>query len=193
MRRSSDVFVRAGDGGTHLIVAGGFGLYGWIASDARSLRTASQTVESLLASGIIVQVLKHVTGRESPAMATTDGGKWRFFPSWKHYQEHPSRYYAFPSGHITTTMSTVTVIAENYPEVTWIRPVGYSIVGLVCLGLVNVGYHWYSDLPLGIAIGYTMGMIASHRDWPEGESGPRVSIAPAVLPAGAGIALAFRL
>jgi len=196
VRSGSDLFVQVGNGGTHLAVAAGFGLYGWIASDSRSVRTASQTAEALIASGIVVQVLKHITGRESPVEATREGGKWHFFPSWKEYQHHPARYYAFPSGHITTTMSTVTVIVENYPEVAWLRPVGYVLVGLVGISLVNVGYHWYSDLPLGLALGYSMGMIAAHRellsrDAPKGdETAPRVRLSPAFTPAGGGLMLA---
>jgi hypothetical protein len=197
LRSGCELFVHVGNGTTHIALAAGFGLYGWITSDSRSLRTASQTVESMLAAGIVVQVLKHVTGRESPAEATRDGGKWQFFPNWNSYARHPARYYAFPSGHIATTMSTVTVIAENYPEASWIRPVGYAVVGLVGIGLVNVGFHWYSDLPLGIALGYAMGMVAAHREPPppdsakELETAPRLSFAPSLTPEGGGFTLAL--
>ncbi len=159
---SSRVLVGGGDGVTHLALAGAFGLYGLCADDTRSVRVASQTVESFLASGIVVQVLKHMTGREIPRVATQDGGAWRFFPGFKEYNSHQSRYFAYPSGHITTTMSTVTVLIENYPETWWLRPAGYTVVGLVGFSLVNSGYHWYSDLPLGIALGYAFGHIVSH-------------------------------
>jgi hypothetical protein len=92
-------------------------------------------------------------------------------------------------------MATVIVIAENYPETTWIRPVGYIISGLVGVGMVNRGIHWYSDYPLGLAIGYAFGMIAAH---PEGlaasasgpESSSHVSIVPAVSENGIGLSLA---
>ena len=196
LHSASDVMVHFGDGNVHLALAAGFALYGFAAHDHRSIRVASQTAEALLASGIVVQVLKRISGRESPQAATWNRGRWQFFPNMKEYQRHQPKYYAFPSGHITTTMATVTVIAENFPEAKWIRPVGYSIVGLVGISLVNVGYHWYSDLPLGILLGHTFGMIASHPDgWdaePLGElSSPRFSIAPRLGPEGAGIALAL--
>ncbi len=192
----SNTMVHFGDGRTHIVLAAGFALYGLAADDRRSLRTASQTVEVLLASGIVVQVLKRITGRESPEVATFNQGMWRFFPNLKDYQHHQARYYAFPSGHITTTMATVTVVAENYPEATWIRPVGYGIVGLVGVSLVNVGYHWYSDLPLGVLLGYTFGMIASHPNgWnaePSGASSSMgVRVAPVLGPDVTGIQVAF--
>ena len=152
-------------------------------------------MEALIASGLVVQVLKRVTGRESPQAATSGTGRWQFFPNIQQYQKHQSKYYAFPSGHITTTMATVTVIAENYPEVGWIRPVGYGIVGLLGISLVNVGYHWYSDLPLGIALGYTFGKIIAHPDgFDVGSAGDpaaaKISFGPSITPAGSGFAMA---
>ena len=157
VRFASNQFLRAGDGKTTLEIAGAFALYGFVADDSRALRTASGTVEALLASGIAVQLFKRVAGRESPQVVTQGNGKWRPFPSIQTYNKNQPRYYAFPSGHLTTEMATLTVIAENYPEMKWIRPVGYSIVGLTGVSLVNKGWHWYSDFPLAIAMGYTFG------------------------------------
>lgn len=163
VRNTSRAIVHLGDGKAHLAIAAGFAAYGFLLDDSRAIRTGSQTVEALLSCGIAVQVLKRVSGRESPAAATSPRGTWRCFPNLRAYQQHQSRYYAFPSGHIATSMATLTVIAENYPEISWIRPVGYSVIACLGVSLVNVGYHWYSDLPLGLAIGYTFGVIAAHR------------------------------
>jgi hypothetical protein len=161
VRDVSDFTVHLGDGAVHAGVAVAFGLYGLVGNDHRALRTASQTLEALVVTGITVQVLKRIAGKESPELATSDRGMWRLFPSPAKYQKNQPKYYAFPSGHIATTMATVTTIAANYPEATWIRPVGYVIVAGVGFSLVNVRYHWYSDLPLGIAIGYMFGKIVA--------------------------------
>jgi hypothetical protein len=66
VRSCADVIVFAGDGGFSLGLAGAFALHGFAWNDDRSLRTASETVEALIASGIVVQILKLATGRESP-------------------------------------------------------------------------------------------------------------------------------
>jgi len=195
---ASNQIANLGDGRNHFILAGAFAGYGLLASDSRALRTASQTVEAVLASGVVVQVLKRVSGRESPIAASSHHGKWRPFPNLKEYETHQPRYYAFPSGHIATAMSTVTVVCENYPEVRWLRPLGYSIVGLIGVGLVNKGYHWYSDLPLGIAIGHTFGMISS-QSWGSEPSQPgedrpvKFTLTPSLVPYGAGVSLAVSL
>ncbi len=198
VRYATNQILRAGDGRTTLGVAAAFALYGFVGDDTRALRTASGTVEALIASGLAVQVLKRIAGRESPQVVTQGNGKWRPFPSISAYNKNQPRYYAFPSGHLTTVMATVTVIAENYPDEKWIRPAGYGIAGLTAVSLVNKGWHWYSDFPLAIALGYTFGRIAAHHD----DDGTAPELVPAqdhaslhVLPSirreGAGVMLAL--
>ncbi len=194
VRQVAIFFDKLGDGRGQFGLAGAFAAYGLLASDNRALRTASQTVQAILAAGTIVQVLKHITGRESPFTATQPGGVWRFFPNQIDYHKHVPQYDAFPSGHIEAALAAVIVVAENYPEVNWIRTVGYPIVGLIGLGMGHTGTHWYSDYPLGLAFGYAFGMIAAH---PEGislsqqdQSSPvQIFLSPTINAYGGGLSL----
>lgn len=151
-----------GDGMTHFTIAGSFLAYGLAREDNRALQTSSQLVEGIVANGFLVQVLKHATGRENPNTGTAKNGKWRLFPNQKDYAKHVNQYDAFPSGHLATAMVTVTVIAENYPEHRWIRPLGYTLMTGLAYQMVNNGVHWVSDYPLAIYMGYTFGQIAVH-------------------------------
>ncbi len=162
VRRASDIGVYIGDGLTHLGIAVGFATYGFAADDHRALRTASQVTETVLACGVVVQVLKHITGRESPIVASKPGGAWQFFPNQIEYHRRVPAFDAYPSGHVATALATFIVIAENYPELTWIKPVSYSLVGILALSMAGTGIHWYSDYPLGFALGYSFGMLAAH-------------------------------
>ena len=171
----SDFGVNLGNEKYHFMVAGLFGAYGLISSDSRSLKTASNLVEVIIASGVTVQLLKRIFGRESPAVATEAGGEWTFFPNLKEYQKHQPKYYAYPSGHLTTLTAAVTVIANNYPEAKWIKPVGYSLIGICGLGLVSRGMHWYSDLPIGFFLGYTFGNLISPQKETPASAEPSVS------------------
>lgn len=164
---ASDFFTEMGDGRSQFGLAGAFAAYGLIAGNSRAVRTGSEIVEAVLASGGVVQILKHITGRESPFVSTEPAGVWRFFPNQIKYHKQVPHYDAFPSGHLTTSLVTVIVVAENYPEVTWIRPVGYALCGLISVSMVNTGIHWYSDYPLAIALGSAFGEIVAH---PEGET-----------------------
>jgi membrane-associated phospholipid phosphatase len=104
--------------------------------------------------GVGTQLIKRITGRQSPSEAVELDGSWHLFPSFKNYQNHTPVYDAFPSGHLATLMSTVTILADNYPEKKWIKPVGYSVIGLVGYSMINNRVHWASDYPLAIALGY---------------------------------------
>ena len=162
----NSVFYFLGEGWPSLLIAGGFYSYGLTANDYRALQTTSEMTESFLVMGIATQVLKRLTGRESPwiTMGTdgshVKGGDWHLLPDPKIYQNNVPKYDAFPSGHLATLMSTITILSGNYPDNKYIKPVGYSLMGLLGYSMLNNGVHWISDFPLAIAIGYTSGKIA---------------------------------
>lgn len=161
LKKFSDYTVMLGNGGIHFIFSGMFAVYGLFGHDETAIKTASNITEAVLATGLFVQLLKRLTGRESPAAATSKTGVWDLFPSITEYQGDQAKFYSFPSGHLATATATLTVIANNYPDEKWIKPVGYSILGLLGLSLVSKGMHWYSDLPLAFLIGNSMGNIIS--------------------------------
>lgn len=152
-----------GEGWPTMALTAGVFTKGLIYNDSRALQTASQIAEGYLAMGITVQLIKRLTGRQSPFKTEGGSGKWSLAPSPSKYQSNVPNYDAFPSGHMATLMASVTIYAENYPEIRWIRPVGYSIMGLVGFAMMNNGVHWLSDYPLAIAIGYTYGKIVTSR------------------------------
>ena len=156
----NSTFYYLGDGWTHLSVATSFWVYGLVKKDNRAAQTATQLGTAILSTGVIAQTLKHITGRQSPYTTTKPRGDWHLFPSYSLYQSHVPNFDAFPTGHLATAMATVTVIAENYPEKKFVRPVGYGLMGLLGFAMLNNGVHWASDYPLGIALGYTMAKIA---------------------------------
>ena len=153
----NSVIYSIGEGMPSIFLSLGMITYGVVKHDHRSISTASQVFQATLAMGITTQILKRMTGRESPFVATKAGGAWSPFPNLKTYQQNVPHFDAFPSGHMGTMMSTTVIIAANYPEKKWIKPVGYSLMGLVGLAMVNNGVHWASDYPLAIGMGYVFG------------------------------------
>src|SRR5258708_4854789 len=126
-----------GDGITHFSIAGSFLVYGLAKNDNRAEQTASELTEAIITTGFATQLLKHLTGRESPFVSTERGGAWRIFPNQADYARHTAHYDAFPSGHVATAMPTLTVISSNYPEYRLIRPVGYSMMTLLAFDMLN--------------------------------------------------------
>jgi PAP2 superfamily len=156
-------FYDLGQGSFSMFLAAGFYTVGKIKKNNRALQTASQLAEAFLALGAGTQFIKYATGRENPSDASVRGGRWQPFPSWGNFQNNKTRYDAFPSGHLATFISTVTIIGQNYPEKKWIKPLGYSIAGLIGLSMINNGVHWASDFPVGFALGYGFGKYISKK------------------------------
>jgi hypothetical protein len=152
-----------GDGMTSVFIASGFAIRGSLADDMRAHRTASEVIESLLAAGTVTQVLKHVAGRQTPSEATVPRGRWRPFAKLSDYSQNVPAYDAFPSGHLASTMGTITVLALNYPEHRYIWPVGAAAMGVLSFTMVNNGVHWASDYPLALAIGGVVGRAVVQR------------------------------
>lgn len=158
----SDGLYYIGDGITELAVNSSFYIYGLIAKDPRARQTASQLSEGLIATGVYVQILKHMTGRIT-ARKNNNKDLWRWFPTLKEYHSSVPSYDAFPSGHLAIAMMTTTVISMNYPEKKYIKPIGYTLMALCGYQMLNNGVHWAGDYPLAIAMGYTIGKIAVNR------------------------------
>jgi hypothetical protein len=150
-----------GQGYPALLLGGGIFYYGIRHHDVRAVSTASQLTESFIAMGIATQVVKRITGRETPIRSTQAGGKWVPFPSFMDYQKNTPKYDAFPSGHLATVICAVTVLSENYPEKKWIKPVGYALGALVGFSMINNGVHWAGDYPLAFGIGYGFGKVVA--------------------------------
>ena len=162
-----------GDGILHLGISGSFYTYGSFTNNYKAMQTGSQILQAMASAGLLTQIIKHITGRVSPFRNYTyqkvlDDGytiyrpkdKWTPFPNQIEYHKHVSYYDAFPSGHMAVAMATVTVIAENYSDIWWVKPVGYSAMSLLGFQMMNNGVHWISDYPLSIAMGYYLGKIA---------------------------------
>jgi PAP2 superfamily len=197
LHEASNIFEQIGAGNGQLALTVVFVGFGLIDNDQRAIRTGSQIAQVTISSGAIVQVLKHLTGRESPVVSTTRTGEWKFFPSPLAYHKRIPYYDAYPSGHLTTMISMVEVISENYPEWKWVDPVGYSISGLMAVSMVNKGVHWYSDYPLAIYLGYEFGKIVAHPEKYKSNSDASVNkvsinISPYTNYTGTGLALLMR-
>lgn len=150
-----------GDGWLHASIGGGMVVAGKLSENSYHTSTGYMLWHGMVVSTIFNQTLKRSFGRESPVVKTRERGKWTPFPSFNSYNKDTPSYDAMPSGHIMTATLTFTILSERYPEQKfWLYPLGG--VWLTALGyqMVNNGVHWASDYPLGIAMGYVVGMEA---------------------------------
>ncbi len=178
-----------GDWGVDCGIAGLFFLEGVLFKDAKSRNTGLMAWETLLHTGFLVQVVKHVAGRQRPSVES--GLDYWYGPSafFKRYQDGGSfsRYDSFFSGHTVSAWGLATVIAENYKNHLWVPITCYSLATLAGLSRLTEDAHWLSDVFLGAVIGFTVGkMVVRNQN-------KRLQVSPSLSRGGAGLAFSYEI
>ena len=153
-----------GDGTLNLGICGLFYLGGLVFQDDRAKETARLSFMSLLHVSIVVQVLKHLTGRQRPSVENGQDHWTGPSGAVKRYQgDGFASYDAFPSGHTITVWSVATVIAHMYRETTIVPILCYSLATLAGLSRVTEDTHWLSDVFVGAVLGYAISRFVVKR------------------------------
>jgi lipid A 4'-phosphatase len=100
---------------------------------------------SLIFSGLITQLLKHIVGRPRPAYASFDGVLEFSFINLN------SEFHSFPSGHASTIFVVVLVTSFFLPKLKYFF---ISLGGIIAFSRVVVGAHFFTDVLGGITVSY---------------------------------------
>ena len=148
-----------------LLLAGGV-----VFEKEKTKRTALMSYQTLIHTGIVVQIMKHISGRQRPNVENgTD--KWNGpLVLFKDYSNSFSRYSSFPSGHTIMAWGFATVISEQYKEHhTWVPYICYTLASAAGLSRITEGSHWFSDVIIGSSMGYAIGRYITrkhrHTNW----------------------------
>lgn len=169
-------------------------------------RHRSAGAAALQAAGLAVGLAagaKFISGRRGPRktdcalFCTADRQRAEHanafnFALWK--RELPAELF-WPSAHAAAATAVVASLTTYYPQEEWIPWVGYGVVGLMSLGLLEGDFHWGSDLCagalLGQAVGRTVG-LGFRENWGEARgTAEKTQRDVALLPRGD--ALGFRI
>jgi hypothetical protein len=175
-----------GEWGIDCGIAGLFLLGGLAFKDKKASDTGLMALETLLHTGFLVQVFKHLAGRQRPSV--DEGRDYWYGPGafFNRYNEgYFARYDSFPSGHTISAWGLATVIAENYDDHFWVPLACYGLATAVGLSRLTEDAHWFSDVFVGAVLGYAIGkMVVHNRD-------RSLQIAPAVTPGGMGLSVSY--
>ncbi len=163
----SPQITKLGDGTINLGVAGVFYLCGVILKDKKAKKTGELGIMSLIHAGVVVQLLKHLTGRKRPEAAPYGEDHWEgpagFF---KRYKNHSDMYYdSFFSGHTITAWSIAAVVAKMYNKSFIVPAICYSLAAAAGLSRVAENKHWFSDVFVGAVVGYAIGNFLVNKRW----------------------------
>lgn len=137
--------------------AGLFWLYGAVFKDGKAKETGELALQAMIHSFVVVQLVKHLTGRTRPS--EFDGQDRWAGPSgfFKRYQENQwAKHDAFFSGHTITIWALATVVAHQYNDGFLVPFACYSLATLGGLATITEDLHWISDVFVGAVLGYAI-------------------------------------
>jgi len=136
-----DAFGALGNPGTHFAVAGVMYLVGQQIPSPKTYEVGRTLFSALIINDVSTVLLKLAACNDSP-----NGEEW-----------------AWPSGHVSSTMTLAAVMHEAYGPLAGI-PL-YGLTGLVAVERMDDREHWFSDVVFGAAMGWVIGhtVAAGHR------------------------------
>jgi len=122
-----------------------------IKKDEKIVNAGKKGIYAVAASGVLIQVIKHIIGRPRPKILEAFG-----------FTLGPSLipgFDSFPSGHATSSFAFAYTLSSFFP---WMRYLLYGYALLVSISRIYVGAHFPSDVFAGIIIGtWTGRMVAT--------------------------------
>ena len=157
VQKISPVVTNLGDGKFSLGLFGGFACYGLFAKDTKAVEAGKIGLESFLLTGIAIQLIKNLCGRERPSDETRPGGFWygpfAYIDKAKRGKHGIAAFDSFPSGHTTTAFAAATTLSDFYTA-PWVSYTSYSLATIVAVSRVIERTHWASDCFVGALIGH---------------------------------------
>ena len=145
----ADIFKPFGSTAFTLPGLAGFYIFGHVMENEKAKRTTLIATESLFITSLYTTVLKYAFGRARPHNADTSHDD-----SHLHFDGFSRKHNSFPSGHTATAFAIATVVANEYEETPYIKPISYGLATLAGLSRINDQKHWASDVFIGAALGY---------------------------------------
>lgn len=138
-----DAFGAAGNPITHFAFAGAWYLTGQLTQDPKTYEVGKRMFSALTITGISTMGLKLAADTDSP-----NGESW-----------------AWPSGHVSSTMAFATVLNDAYGPLVGVPMFG--LTGLVAIERLDSREHHFSDVVFGAALGWVVAETVMKEHRPE--------------------------
>ncbi len=135
---------RAGQWYSVFPVAGAFYLGGWATHNEKLQDTGIESLQALIDSDIVVNVVKVVARRQRPGDGDHGG----------HFEKGGSSFF---SGHAVQAWSIAAVVADEYGNHKWVPFVSYGYAALIDTSRILAQEHFTSDVFVGSVVGFFIG------------------------------------
>lgn len=154
--RAADAIQVAGDPGA-LLASASLYVFGRVTHKPGLTDASRHSLEAIVASGAITQLLKLGVGRARPNLSH-DSNAYMFHPT----HGDQTNFNSFPSGHTTASFAAAAVFSAeirrlhpNAPK--FAAPALYGLATLVGASRMYNDRHWLSDVTAGALIGHFVG------------------------------------
>lgn len=141
------------------VVGGSLFAYGKIKSDDEVLGASFAVLQSSLIALAYNSLLKAITGRPHPDYAGSYDPEG-LSKTFRFGILRGGVFWGWPSGHTSSTMAVVSSLTNYYPDKTWLKIAGYSLVAYMIYGVTSVHQgrmHWFSDAVAAAFMSYAIG------------------------------------
>ena len=125
---------------------------GYLKKKADLLKTGKYGLFTIIAAGIVVQIIKRIIGRPRPTMM--DAGIKDIGPSISIGLD------SYPSGHTASSFALAAVLSSAYPKG---RYIFYFLAGIAGLSRIYLDSHFASDVFAGAILGTAIGIFFAHK------------------------------
>lgn len=141
------------------VTGGSLYAYGKLNKDDRAVAASFAVFQSSLVALAYNSLLKAITGRPHPDWQDSTDMK-SLSKTFRFGFLRGGVWWGWPSGHTSSMMAVVSALTNFYPEKTWLKITGYSLVAYMMFGVTSLhrgGMHWFSDAIAAALMSYAIG------------------------------------
>ena len=141
------------------VVGGSLFAYGKLKSDDEVLGASFAVLQSSMIALAYNSLLKAITGRPNPDPSKTEDME-ELSKTFRFGFLRGGVFWGWPSGHTSSTMAVVSSLTNYYPDQSWLKIAGYSLVAYMIYGVTSVHQgrmHWFSDAVAAAFMSYAIG------------------------------------
>ncbi len=141
------------------IASGSLYAYAKIKNDNEVLGASFAVMQATITEFLYNSLLKAITGRPHPDWQNSSDME-SLSKTFRFGFDRGGIFWGWPSGHTAATTAVVSALMGYYPNSTWLKVAGFSLMAYTIFGVSAFhrgGMHWFSDAVAAAFMSYAVG------------------------------------